>query len=156
MHTKNKDWFFFFVASLVGLIFLRSSYGKLVGGKFVSGLGGTLKYFASENPHIWVKTMLTDVMIPHSVVLGYMTMWGEFISSICILVPVGYYLAKRTLTKLMCFVLGIGLLGGAFLNWTFWFASSWTSASADSLNLLMALIQTVGLVFVIKQYRSAK
>lgn len=156
MHTENKDWFFFFATSLVGLIFLKSSYVKFAGGKFVSGLGETLEYFASGNPHLWVKIMLVDGMIPHSVVLGYMTMWGELVSAICILGSVGYYLAKRKLTKTIYLIFGTGLLGGAFLNWTFWLASGWTSASADSLNLLMALMQTVGLVFVIKQYQSAK
>ncbi|HRN96662.1 MAG TPA: hypothetical protein PLD54_04405 [Candidatus Levybacteria bacterium] len=156
MHSKKNDWFFLFVASVIGFIFFKSAYGKLTGGEFVDGLAGTLKFFASENPHSFVKTFLTDTIIPNSILFGHFTMWGEFLSAVCILVPVVYYLFTRKRTKHMMFLLGIGFLVGAFLNWTFWFAAGWTSPSTHSLNLLMGLIQSAGVVYVVKDYRNIK
>jgi hypothetical protein len=40
-------------------------------------------------------------------------------------------------------VSGLALLAGTFMSWNFWFAAGWTSASTDSANYVMGLVQLV-------------
>lgn len=145
---KNGDSLLFYVFLVMGLIFLRSSYGKIAGGEFVGGLPKTLEFFASKNPNAPVASFLTDVAIPNATLFAYLTMWGELMAAVCLLVPTGYYIVNQKLSGLMRTVLSLGLIVALFLNGTFWLAAGWTSPSTDSLNLLMVVIAVIGLVFV--------
>lgn len=154
--SKNNNWFFVLVALIIGAIFFNTGYGKLSGGEFVNGLANTLTFFASKNPYPWVQGMITDIIIPNSIVFGYLTMWGELLTGLSILIAVAFYLFQRKFNRFSILLLAAGFITGAFLNWTFWFASGWTSPSASSLNLLMGFIQTAGIVYLIRQYRQIK
>lgn len=150
----TSDFIVFFNLAVVGFIFARSSIGKITGGEFISGLGGTLQKFASENPYLWFKGFLEVVAIPNSQVFGILTMWGEFFAGFGVLVSLVclYFLGSKN--KLFVYLLGTGLLVGAFLSATFYFAAGWMSPSTDGLNLLMCLIQLAGLAYVFKLNRS--
>lgn len=132
----------------LGFVWLRSSFGKITGGKFVETLGPTLTKFASNNPNTWYKDLLHNVMIPNSQFLGNLIMWGEFATAILITLPSLYLLFNKS-TVMEKFLL-IGLLGGLVLNLNFWFASGWTSSSTESLNLLMLTVELIGLVIYAK------
>ena len=128
----------------VGLIWARSSYGKLSGGNFVSSLATVLIKNSQSNPYPFYKQFLTTVAIPNSVVFGNLTMWGEFLVAVSLVGGSLYLLLfKDANEKLARICLISGLIGGIFLNINFWFAFSWTSAASDSLNLLMILIQAI-------------
>ncbi|MCL5784924.1 MAG: hypothetical protein M1142_06260 [Patescibacteria group bacterium] len=131
-----------------GLIWLKSSIGKFQSGNFADSLGGTLAKFASNNPYPWYKSFLQNVAIPNSKIFGLFTQWGEFFSAISIILA-SIFLLLGTKNKVVLVLLFLGLLGGMFLNAIFWLASGWTSASTDSLNLLMFVIQTIGLAYVL-------
>ena len=153
---KKNDSMVLYVLLAIGFIFLRSGYGKVSGGEFVGGLEKTLGFFASKNPYPFVKAFLISTAIPNSEIFGTLTMFGELVIAVSILIPIGYYLFKHSLIPIMLFLLGAGLVGALFLNGTFWLASGWTSPSTDSLNLLMVFVETIGLVFIIKEYKKAK
>lgn len=131
--------YFYLILLANGLIWLRSSYGKFASGNFVQGLGGTLERFASKNPYSWYKDFLQNVAIPNSQTIGMVVLWGEAFVALAI-VGGAVFKMKR--------VLILGLLGGAVLNVLFWLAAGWTSPSTDSLNLLMLVIELVGIFFV--------
>lgn len=129
-----------------GLEFLRSSYGKIAGGKFVGGLGSTLKIFANKNPNEWYKNFLNSWAIPNSSMLGNLIMWGELLSGIAMIVGSIYLLLNKGKGRFAQFILMLGLIGGAFLNLNFYFAAGWTSPSTEGLNLLMLVIEVIGII----------
>ena len=133
-----------------GLIWLRSSYGKVTGGTFVGTLGETLGKFASKNPYPPVKDFLQNTAIPNSQMFGLLTMWGELLSALVITGGIIYLLASPKGNKMVSSLVALGLIGGMFLNVIFWFAAGWTSPSTDSLNLLMFVMQFLGLVWVMQ------
>lgn len=148
----NKNFFYGFMLILLvhGLIWLRSSYSKLYGGKFVDELEKTLVFFASKNPYPLVKDFLQDIAIPNSKLFGNLTMWGEFLSALAIISGTSYLLIRKTPDKKGVIVLIAGLLGGAFLNAVFWFSSGWMSPSTETVNLIMFTTQLIGAVVLIK------
>lgn len=139
----------------LGLLWLRSGWGKLTEGKFVDSLGGVLTKFASNNPFPWYKSFLQNVAIPNSKIFAYLTMWGEFLTAITVSLAALYLLVVRRRSRLVLTFLGLGLLGGVFLNAIFWLAASYTSPSTDSVNLIMFVIELAGLIFVFRELRSS-
>lgn len=130
------------ILAVIDYIWLKSTYGKLTGGKFVAGIEGALKKFASENPFPFVKSFLEGVAIPNASTFGFLTMWGEALVALSLLISLLYLLLKGT-NNLILWFLSLGLLGGAFLNTVFYLSSGWTSPSSEGLNLLMLAAQFI-------------
>lgn len=147
--------FFLWVLLTLSFIWLRSSYGKLTGGTFVQNLGKTLEKFASDNPYPLFKGFLQDAAIPNSVIFGNLTMYGEVFAGAIILIVALYYLTNQKNSRVLNFLLFLGLLVGAFLNGIFWLAAGWTSPSTDGLNLLMFVIQVIGIIYLTKDKKLA-
>lgn len=152
---KNNDSkYVYLILAALGFIFLRSGYGKVVGGQFVSTLGETLTKFASKNPNPFYKNFLEQVAIPNSVTFGYLTMLGEVFAGLSLLLLSVYLLFNKKAGRIVYLVLGAGLLVGAFLNATFWLAAGWMSPSTESVNLVMLVVQIIGLAFVTQRVMS--
>ncbi len=134
----------------IGLLWLRSSFGKFTSGTFVNSLGATLTKTAEKNPYPWFKDFLTSVAIPNSQIFGQMVLWGEFLSSVAISVGAVLLLINPHPNKFVSLVLIAGLAGGALLNIIFWLGFGYTSPSTESLNLLMAVVQIIGIVVLLK------
>ncbi|MBI2600256.1 hypothetical protein HYW43_05050 [Candidatus Daviesbacteria bacterium] len=151
-YLSNKNFFNGLILILLahGLIWLRSSYGKLYGGKFVDELGKTLAFFASKNPYPLVKDFLQNTAIPNSKLFGNLTMWGEFLSALAIILGASYLLIKKSWDNRAAIVLISGLLGGIFLNMVFWLSAGWMSPSTESVNLIMFITQLIGVSVLIK------
>lgn len=134
----------------IGLLWLKSSLGKFTSGSFVSGLGGTLSKIVDKNPYPWYKQFLNTVAIPNSQIFGSLVLWGELLSAIAIIFGSVTLLLKPKAGKLASLVLMAGLAGGLFLNITFWLGFGYTSPSTDSLNLLMGVVEVVGIFSLVK------
>ena len=130
----------------LGLDWLRSSLGKITGGKFVTTLTPTLQKFISNNPNAWYNEFVKNTVIPNSTLFGNLTMWGEFLSAVAITFGSIYLLLNKKGNKKVEWLLLLGLIGGALLNINFYFAAGWTSSSTESLNLIMFAIQAVAIV----------
>lgn len=139
----------------VGLLWLRSSFGKFTGGTFVNSLGATLTKTAEKNPYPWFKEFLTSVAIPNSQVFGLLVLWGEIFSAVAITVGAVLMLVNPHPNKFVSLVLIAGLAGGALLNIIFWLGFGYTSPSTDGLNLLMAVVEIIGIVFIMQQFAKA-
>lgn len=135
----------------VGLLWLRSSYNKFTSGTFVSDLSETLTKASAKNPYPFFKQFLTDVAIPNSQVFGNLVLWGEFLSAVAIAVGAILLLVSPSPNKFVSLVLIAGLFGGLLLNIVFWLGFGYTSPSTDSINLLMAAIEIIGIFFLMKQ-----
>lgn len=136
---------FIFVLLTDGFIFLKSSFGKISEGKFVPGLTDTLNKFLSKNPYPWYKDFLSGIVIPNSQLFGQLIMWGEFLSSVAIIVSIICLLIRVGKVKIIYTILILGLTGAFLLNLNFYLAAGWTSASTESLNLIMGIIALIGL-----------
>lgn len=143
-NLKNSEYGFLLITLAVGLIWARSNYEKFIGGKFVDSLGVTLTKAVERNPYSWYKGFLQNIAIPNSVIFGQMVLWGEFLVAVAILFSSAYLLKKQN--RFAYIILILGLSGGFFLNLNFWLAFAWTSPSTDNLNLLMGVIELVGVV----------
>lgn len=137
----------------VDFIWVRSSIGKIIGGTFVNSLGGVLTRFSSQNPYPWYKNFLLSTIIPNFSFFGTLIIIGEAFAAFSLFFGIGFLLFK-TLNKPVILLLISGFITGALLNLNFWLASGWTSPSADSLNLLMFLIQLLGIIYGIRLYKS--
>lgn len=151
MMKTNKYLYLIFV--VLGFIFLRSSFGKITGGVFVSGLGETLGKFASKNPYPWYKSFLENTAIPNATIFGQLTMWGEVFAGLAIFLSAIILLVKPG-SKMVYTLLLSGLLVGVFLNGIFWLAAGHTSPSTDGLNLVMFAVELIGVLFVVKSLGS--
>lgn len=136
----------------VGILWLRSSFAKFTSGTFVNSLGATLAKAADKNPYPWFKQFLATVAIPNSQLFGALVLWGEVLSAVAITLGAVLLLVNTHPNKLVVLMLVLGLAGGALLNITFWLGFGYTSPSTESLNLLMAVVQIIGLVFVMQQF----
>ncbi|MBI4038115.1 hypothetical protein HY387_00470 [Candidatus Daviesbacteria bacterium] len=139
-----------FILLVIDFIWLRSSYGKLSGGKFVAGMEGTLKKFVEGNPYPLVKDFLRSVAIPNASLFGSLTMWGETLVGLSLFISLVWLLLKKQGNKLILSLLLMGLLGGAFLNNVFYLSSGWMSSSSDGLNLLMLMVEVIAAFYTFK------
>ena len=131
---------------ILGGVWLRSSTGKISGGKFVSTLGDTLTKMSPNNPYPWFKSFLQNMVVPNSILFGNLTMWGEFLTAVVITGASLYLLFSKFDQRLGLIVLILGLFCGMFLNAIFWLGFGYSNVSTESLNLFMFLIELVGIV----------
>ena len=131
---------------ILGGIWLRSSLGKITGGKFADTLGDLLTKTSQSNPYPWFKGFLQQVIIPNSKLFGSLTMWGEFLSALAITLGSAYLIFYKGDQRIGLIVLILGLLGGMFLNAIFYLGFGYSNVSAESLNLLMFLVELVGVI----------
>jgi len=141
---------FYAINLILGLLWLRSSLGKIAGGKFVDSLGSTLTKISPTNPYPFFKSFLQSVAIPNARLFGQLSMWGEFLTALSIILASAYLIFFNSKNGLVTFLLIAGLLGGMFLNTIFWFGFGYTNVSTDGLNLLMFLIELVGVIVLIR------
>ena len=140
---------FYFITLALGFIWIRSGYGKLSSGEFPETLAKTLLLFASKNPYLWYKAFLLTFAIPNAYLFGLLTQWGEFLSGISLFLGSLASLFIKKYTRLITSVVIGGLIGGMFLNATFYLASGWMSPSGESLNLLMFIVELVCLATLV-------
>lgn len=141
------------ILALIGLLWLRSSWGKISGGEFVNALGPTLQKFAAKNPYPAYKSLLENFAIPNALSIAPLVMWGEFFAGLAMVGGSLYLLLNERKNRLVVQVLLLGLLVAALLNVMFYLAAGWTSPSTDSVNLAMLAVELVGLLYLFKVYR---
>lgn len=78
------------VQAIIGWEWLMSGGNKLLSGTFPQGLADTISGMMKDNPDSWYVSFLQQVILPHSLLYGYLIEWTEII-------------------------LGVILLGGAFI-----------------------------------------
>ncbi len=137
----------------ISYIFLKSGYGKISEGKFVDTLGGLLSKSVGNNPYPMVKNFLLNVAIPNSRIFATLTMWGELLTGLSIGIVTIYLLFNKKSNKLISLILLLGFTVAAFLNVVFWLALGYTSSSTETLNMLMFVIEVVGIAISFNKYK---
>lgn len=143
-----KDKYFLLVLLAEGLLWLKSSYGKFSAGGFVENLVSTLIKFSANNPNSWYVNFLKTLAIPNATLIGMLVLYGELVVAVSLTLGSLVFLTQKKFDPVWRSILGVGLFGALILNLNFYFAAGWTSPSTESLNLLMATIDALGLWFV--------
>jgi len=143
--VENMNKYFLMVILADGLVWLKSSYGKFSTGGFVEGIGGILAKFVAKNPNTWYVDFLKSVAIPNAQIFGTLVLWGELFVAVSLVLGPLLFLTRKKVDPKVRWLLKIGLLGGFLMNVNFYFAAGWMSPSTESLNMLMAVIELVGL-----------
>ena len=123
----------------------QAGFEKIVGGTFVTTIGGALTKFGSSNPFPWFKDSVLTYASNNATVFAYAVEWGELLVGLGLAVAViGYVCAKsRSLHRLMLVLMVAALSGGVIMNLAFYFAAGWTSPGTHSVNLIMFWVQAV-------------
>ncbi len=135
-----------------GFLWLKSGLEKVSTTKFLDGLAGTLAKFASNNPFGWYKGILMNIAVPNALLVGVGVEAGEIFAGVMIVVSGLVILSKRKATPLFKVFLRLGFLAAILLSGSFWLAAGWTSASTESLNLLMLALELVGLTYWLREW----
>lgn len=145
---------FLLIFLAVGFVWAKSALGKVMGGTFVSTMDKSLEKFASGNPYEWYVSFLTSFVIPNAEIFGRLVMWGEVFVAAALLGSILYVLTNKSNVYAL-YILLAGLIGGALLNLNYYFASAWMSPSSESLNLLMVLLQSIGIFIQLRTIQSS-
>lgn len=128
LHTNDSAVWLALIRIFVGYVWLTAAIEKITGGEFVAGMAKTLGFFASKNPIGWEKAFLTNVAIPNATVFGTLSMYGELLVGLALLLGV---------------FSEVGAIAGLLMSVNFYLAAGWTSASTETVNLVMAGVQVV-------------
>lgn len=118
------------IQALVGWEWVVSGSNKILSGDFPQGLVATLQQGIQGNPNGWYVSFLQSVVLPHSVLFGYLIEWTELTIGVVLLACALLLLGapRRRGEPQHTLVVGFFALGsivvvlGAFLciNFHFW------------------------------------
>jgi thiosulfate dehydrogenase (quinone) large subunit len=166
MSQKTSRLLLAAIQAIIGWEWLMSGGNKLLSGTFPQGLADTISSMLKENPNGWYVSFLQQVILPHSVLYGYLVEWTEVAIGVILLggavillvQPRGIGHPQYRLT-LAYSIASIGAaLVGAFMTvnfhfltggWIFpWFSSS--AANGEGIDL-DALLPPFELVIILAQ-----
>ncbi len=128
LKTNDSAIWLALIRIFIGYIWLNAAFEKLTAPDFAGGMAKTLAAFASKNPIGWEQAFLTNVAIPNATMFGYMTMYGELLVGLALLLGI---------------FSEVGAIAGLFMSLSFYFAAGWTGVSTETLNLVLAGVQVV-------------
>lgn len=127
------------IMAVIAYEWLTAGIEKLSNGEFASGLPKTLASFASGTPYRWYAGFLTGFATENHALFAVAVSWGELAVGIAlILAALALVVVRPARAKRWVATLAVAaLVGGAFLNASFYLAAAWTSVSTRGLNVLM-------------------
>ncbi len=128
LKTNDSAIWLALVRIFLGYVWLSAAIEKIEGGTFVAGMGKTLAAFASKNPYGGEQAFLNNVALPNATLFGTLSMYGELLVGLALLLGI---------------FSEFGALVGLFMSLNFYFAAGWTSASTETVNLVMAGVQVI-------------
>ncbi|MEY4723338.1 MAG: hypothetical protein RLZZ324_851 [Candidatus Parcubacteria bacterium] len=133
------------VQLVLAYVWMEAGWEKLSDEKFVGGIDGTLKFFASKNPFPWFVTLLRGPFTDHSLLFAYAVEWGEMAAGVALAVAAfGMLFAMDEKHRRLSYVLSkAALAGGMVMSASFYFAAGWTGPGTKSVNVLMFWTQAV-------------
>lgn len=154
------------IQAILGWEWLMSGGNKLLSGIFPQGLADTISNRLKENPDGWYVSFLQHLILPHSVLYGYLIEWTEVTLGVMLLGGalillgqprrIGHPQHRLTVAYSLAAIVAAGV--GAFMTvnfhflmggWVFpWFEP--TAANGEGIDL-DALIPPLSLVILLAQ-----
>jgi len=118
---------------------------KVSSPEFVSGINGTLGYFASKNPFPWYQDFLLGFATRNSTLFAYSVEWGQVAIAITLAVAgaVFVYSKQTAIQKIALKLSVLALVGGMLMNANFYLAAGWTGPGTHGINVVMFWIQAI-------------
>lgn len=114
------------VQLLFGYEFLDSGWNKLFSGSFPAGLADNLKDML-QGQSGWYVNFANSVVMPHSVLFGYLVEWGEFLAGIGIIASALYFMLNKSENKTQYTIFTVvsiaSLVGAIFMSLNFWISA---------------------------------
>lgn len=126
---------------------LHSGWGKWATSGFIDNIGKTLDGFITKNPNTGYAAFLQNTAVPNAQLFGNLIRIGELSVGIAFALGGILLLAKKRLDPTVIWLLVFAFLGGAIMNFNFYFAAGWLSPSTGGINLVMGLISLVFAVY---------
>lgn len=126
-----------------------AGWEKVSSPEFVSGINGTLGYFASKNPFPWYKDFLLGPATNSSTLFAYSVEWSQVTIAIILTFAGVFFVYSKNLSiqKLALKFSVLALVGGMLMNANFYLAAGWTGPSTHGINVVMFWVQAV-LVYI--------
>src|SRR3989344_1913440 len=137
---------------LVGLVGIQmvlayerwtAGWEKLSNPEFVSGMIGTLGYFASKNTFPWYKDFLLGFASENAAAFAYAVEWSQISIAVVLAASGALYLYSRHtgIQRIALAASLIALAGGTLMNANFYLAAGWTGPGSHGVNVVMFWIQ---------------
>src|SRR3989344_6922994 len=122
-----------------------AGWEKVSSPEFVSGINGTLGYFASKNPFPWYQDFLLGFATRNSTLFAYSVEWGQVAIAITLAVAgaVFVYSKQTAIQKIALKLSVLALVGGMLMNANFYLAAGWTGPGTHGINVVMFWIQAI-------------
>ncbi|MDQ2887983.1 MAG: hypothetical protein M3Y39_18070, partial [Chloroflexota bacterium] len=85
MLSRTSRYLLAALQAILGWEWLMSSTNKLAAGTFPQGLAGALTDSFKGNPDGWYVVFLKQVVLPNSIVFGYLIEWSELLVGIILI-----------------------------------------------------------------------
>ncbi|MBI3287855.1 MAG: DoxX family membrane protein [Chloroflexi bacterium] len=116
------------VRIVIGYEWLKGGWEKVADPEFAAKMGGTLAFFAKDNPNGWYVDFLNAMALPNSTLFAALVAYGELWVGISLIL--GLFGT-------------VGAFFGLLMNINFFLAASHLSPSTYGINLIMALVQVI-------------
>ena len=122
-----------------------AGWEKVSSPEFVSGINGTLGYFASKNPFPWYKDFLLGFATRNSTLFAYSVEWSQIAIAIILAIAGAVFVySKQEVIKKNALKLSIlALIGGILMNANFYLAAGWTGPGTHGINVVMFWVQGI-------------
>lgn len=163
---RTAVWGLASVYLLLAYEWLISGFNKLMSADFQSGLGKQIQDATASNPNHWYARFLTQVALPHTVVMAFLVQWGEIAVGLGLVLGAVRWLARyrfgANLVRWLDAALIAALMGGAFMTLNYWLMSGntlpWLNAG-DPFNEgidIDGLLTLVSIALVCTQIRAMR
>lgn len=124
---------------------LDAGIEKATSASYIPGMSATIGAFASKNPNGGFASFLAGTIQPHAEGWGYLVMYGEILTGIALALGAVVMLFKtgQLVYQSALGLTAVGLLVGVVMNFCYWQAAGWTSASTDGINVEMLLVSLI-------------
>ncbi|TME06473.1 MAG: hypothetical protein E6I80_13800 [Chloroflexi bacterium] len=129
MLNRSTRYLLAAIEAIIGWEWLMSGGNKLLSGTFPQGLAGVLSDGMKDNPNGWYVNILQAVIVPHSVIWGYLIEWSEVAIGLVLLGGALMLLgeprmrgeAQHGLAVAYCYIVILAAAGAAFQTVNFHF-----------------------------------
>lgn len=130
---------------VLGYAWLSAGWEKASAPGFASGIGSTLGYFASKNPHKWYAAFLQGFATQNGATFAYAVEWGELLVGLTLLVTAAAIVYAKTakVGRAAMLAAAVAFLAAMAMNANFYLAAGWTGPGTAGENVIMFWIQGI-------------
>lgn len=139
----QADKWLILIQLVIAFAWLKSGWGKFSSPGFMSNISQTMANFAAKTPYEWYGSFLDSFVLPNAELFGNLVRYGEVLTGTTLVIGGLWLLVNGSYRNWAGALVLVALISGFLLNFNFYFASGWSGASTEGVNLVMGLVQLV-------------